>query len=261
MSEAMPSPDTEPRAGRGAPPGPGREERAHRILDAAAELILRWGYDKTTIDDIARAAGVAKGTIYLHWKSREALFAALLRRDRVAMLEQVRAGLAADADGATPRSLFRHLALAVMTRPLMKASLLSDAEVLGKLIRNKPTVQTTAAMRSLSEVYLGALREHGAVRTDLSAVEQVNVITGTMYGFFMITPRMPEDHRLSGEHLAELLADTLHRALDAGRPLTPDQTAEATGAALAFLDEALRVARERLGLSLTTTDLGEDYRQ
>ena len=55
-----------------------REERADRILDAAANLILRWGYKKTTIDDIAKQAGVAKGTIYLHWKTREDLFVALL---------------------------------------------------------------------------------------------------------------------------------------------------------------------------------------
>ncbi len=57
-----------------------RQGRADRILDAAAELILRWGYRKTTIDDIARQAGVAKGTIYLHWKTREDLFMALLTR-------------------------------------------------------------------------------------------------------------------------------------------------------------------------------------
>ncbi len=51
---------------------PKRQERAERILDAAAALIQRWGYNKTTIDDIAKQAGVAKGTIYLHWKTRDA---------------------------------------------------------------------------------------------------------------------------------------------------------------------------------------------
>ncbi|MFL5625107.1 MAG: TetR/AcrR family transcriptional regulator, partial [Ktedonobacteraceae bacterium] len=54
-----------------------RQERAQRILDAAAALILRWGYHKTTLDDISRETGIAKGTIYLHWKTREELFGAL----------------------------------------------------------------------------------------------------------------------------------------------------------------------------------------
>jgi AcrR family transcriptional regulator len=62
---------------------PGRREREERILDAAAELIQRWGYKKTTIDDIVRLAGVAKSTIYLHWKTREDLFTALLLRESV----------------------------------------------------------------------------------------------------------------------------------------------------------------------------------
>ena len=58
-----------------------REEREQRILDAAGELIQKWGYHKTTIDDIAKLARVAKGTIYLHWKTREELFLALIYRE------------------------------------------------------------------------------------------------------------------------------------------------------------------------------------
>jgi len=65
------------------------------MLDAAAALILRWGYNKTAIDDIARHAGVAKGTIYLHWKAREDLFAALMRRERLALSEEIRQRIAA----------------------------------------------------------------------------------------------------------------------------------------------------------------------
>src|SRR5437764_14821899 len=71
-----------------------REQRANRILDAAAELMLRWGYNKTTIDDIARYAGVAKGTIYLHWKTREDLFTALMKREYIRLVEDVQQRIA-----------------------------------------------------------------------------------------------------------------------------------------------------------------------
>ena len=37
------------------------KEREQRILDAAAELFVHYGYDKTTVSDIARQAGVSKG--------------------------------------------------------------------------------------------------------------------------------------------------------------------------------------------------------
>ena len=109
------------RSGSSTPASAKREARAHRILDAAAELILRWGYNKTTIDDIARQAGVAKGTIYLHWKGREELFAALMLRERLALSDDLRERLAADPAGATLRGLVRHSALAgVATLVLQK---------------------------------------------------------------------------------------------------------------------------------------------
>src|SRR6478672_1579101 len=87
-----------------------RQERAERILDAAAALIMRWGYNKTTIDDIARQAGVAKGTIYLHWKTREDLFAALLKREKAELADDLKQRIAADPAGATLRGLFKHSA-------------------------------------------------------------------------------------------------------------------------------------------------------
>src|SRR5580765_1872965 len=78
-----------------------RQERGQRILDAAATLILRWGYNKTTIDDIARQANVAKGTIYLHWNTRDELFSALIRREKLEMGEEIRQRIAADPLGST----------------------------------------------------------------------------------------------------------------------------------------------------------------
>src|SRR5437773_10947704 len=76
-----------------------RQERAERILDAAAELILRWGYRKTTIDDIARQARVAKGTIYLHWKTREDLFMALSIREAFKLGDDMKLRIASDPEG------------------------------------------------------------------------------------------------------------------------------------------------------------------
>ena len=69
-----------------------RQQREEQILDAAAALLVRWGYRKTTIDDVAREAGVGKGTIYLHWKDKNELFRAAIWRAS----EQVPRSQAAD---------------------------------------------------------------------------------------------------------------------------------------------------------------------
>src|SRR5687768_7411752 len=48
-----------------------RLEIKEAILDATERLLARYGYRKMTIEDIAREVGVGKGTIYLHFSSKE----------------------------------------------------------------------------------------------------------------------------------------------------------------------------------------------
>jgi AcrR family transcriptional regulator len=48
-----------------------REEVREAILDATDQLLARYGYRKMTMDDIAREVGIGKGTIYLHFASKE----------------------------------------------------------------------------------------------------------------------------------------------------------------------------------------------
>ena len=55
-----------------APP----DETPARILEAALMVFSRYGYRRASMDDVAREAGVAKGTLYLYHESKEALFKA-----------------------------------------------------------------------------------------------------------------------------------------------------------------------------------------
>jgi len=48
-----------------------REDVREGILDATERLLARYGYRKMTVEDIAREVGVGKGTIYLHFSSKE----------------------------------------------------------------------------------------------------------------------------------------------------------------------------------------------
>jgi AcrR family transcriptional regulator len=60
------------------------------ILDAADSLFQRYGYQKTTVDDIAREARIGKGTIYLHFKSKEAVALSCLNRLHERLFERMR---------------------------------------------------------------------------------------------------------------------------------------------------------------------------
>ncbi len=56
----------------------GRSAKPNAIVLAALELFTRYGYRKTSIDDIAEAAQVAKRTVYLHFENKAVVFLAIL---------------------------------------------------------------------------------------------------------------------------------------------------------------------------------------
>ena len=56
------------------------EERKNEILDAADELFTNKGFDGTTTEDILARVGIARGTLYYHFKSKAAIMDALIER-------------------------------------------------------------------------------------------------------------------------------------------------------------------------------------
>lgn len=62
------------------------EERRNEILDAADELFGRKGFDGTSTNDILEKVGIARGTLYYHFKSKEDIMDALIERYNVRLL-------------------------------------------------------------------------------------------------------------------------------------------------------------------------------
>jgi AcrR family transcriptional regulator len=66
-------------------------ERRQAIIDAALDEFVARGFAATRLDDVATRAGVAKGTIYLHFKDKEALFQELIRTALVPLIGRLAA--------------------------------------------------------------------------------------------------------------------------------------------------------------------------
>ena len=62
--------------------------KRQQILDGAKRCFLRQGFDGSSMNDIVKAAGVSKGTVYAYFPSKEKLFEALIFRDRRHQAEQ-----------------------------------------------------------------------------------------------------------------------------------------------------------------------------
>jgi AcrR family transcriptional regulator len=64
-------------------------ERRAAIVEAALDEFIARGFAATRLDDVAKRAGVAKGTIYLHFKDKEALFEELVRTAIVPLVSRL----------------------------------------------------------------------------------------------------------------------------------------------------------------------------
>jgi AcrR family transcriptional regulator len=74
------------------------EERPKQILDAALEVFAERGLAAARLEDIARRAGLSKGTIYLYFPNKEELFREVIRQTVIAFIERGEARMGAIAD-------------------------------------------------------------------------------------------------------------------------------------------------------------------
>jgi len=218
-----------------------REQRAERILDAAGELMLRWGYNKTTIDDIARYAGVAKGTIYLHWKTREDLFTALMRREYILLVEDIQQRISGDPEGGTLHGITKHSMLATMKSPLMKAVLLRDTDLLGEWMRKEYASASFSEQIAQSLALFEHLRSRGVVRDDIDIRKQVYMLDAITLGFLLIDQYMPDDFKYSDEEIVEMTAEAVERVFAPSQQ--PDEKAkqEIANTVISSLDNVLAI--------------------
>ena len=92
------------------------EFRCSEILEAARSVFARKGFNHATVDDIAEAAGVAKGTIYLYFPSKREIYLETLRQGLVALQEEVRQSMESAPDAAGKVLAFIHTRLASSER-------------------------------------------------------------------------------------------------------------------------------------------------
>lgn len=95
------------------------KERKNEILDIAEHLFNEKGYAKTTIDDILKESGIAKGTLYYHFKSKEDILSAMIERQIERRKQSIRQ-IAEDKTISAAEKLFQVITL------LSKSGTLAD---------------------------------------------------------------------------------------------------------------------------------------
>jgi AcrR family transcriptional regulator len=229
-----------------------RQERAIRILDTAAELLLRHGYRRVTIDDVAAGAGIGKGTIYLHWKSREELFTAVFEREVLQAIGELLQVLRQDPQLSLLHRFACAYFLAIMHRPLLRGFVLGDPGLLGKLAQ--PRGSARDRHRLMSRGYFQLLAEHRLLRDDLDVDAIAYAFQATFEGFLQAEAAAaappPTGQAAAGlDQRADLLAQTVQRAFESGHTIPRHAQQSLATAVIDLLTDLVDTDRADLGIS------------
>jgi len=197
--------------------------KAARILDAAEELLVSYGYRRITVDEVARRAGVGKGTVYLYWPSKLELFGAVLTRDAARLVSDQLAAIRADPAEVLPHRSMRWVFLAVMARPLSRAWVTTDIALLGELATQTRSGGLFAGgKRDTTDRYLAVLHKHGLLLDEPNPL-LTHRLSAAVTGSFVLAPLTPE---FDAEAQADALALTVRRAFEPAEPPDPSAAAE-----------------------------------
>jgi AcrR family transcriptional regulator len=224
-----------------------RADRAARILDVAADLLLRHGYRRVSIDDVAAGAGIGKGTVYLHWKTREQLFSAVFGREVLRAMDELGHALRTDPRACLLHNFARAYFLAIVRRPLLRGFLLADSDLLGKLANSADTARENRHA-TMARDYLRLLAEHGLLRDDVDADEITYAYQATFEGFLRAEGAAPADGQ---EQRADLLASTVQRAFESEPPIPAATLRDIAAATVSMLGGLIEVDRTAYGIPAT----------
>jgi AcrR family transcriptional regulator len=198
------------------------QERSNLILQAASKLIAYYGYDKTTVEDIAREAGISKGGVYLAYPSKDALFDALLAHEMQHLLADLQKRLAADPQGGAIANLYRHSLLALQANPLMLALYTRDNRVLGDYLRRQDVSRYTDRLL-LGRAAVRQMQAAGMLRTDLSPEVIAHLFTIVALGFMSVWALIPAENTPPPAEVVEGISRMIAAGL--GNPAASTPTA------------------------------------
>jgi AcrR family transcriptional regulator len=157
-----------------------------RILDAAADLFLRYGVRRTTMDDVARAARVGRNTVFRRVGSKEELVRAVAVRELrriLVQLDQVVVAAASPLDRLV--GVFATTVRAMRAHPMMGGAAAERPDEFAEL-----SVLEAGNLMELSTAYLvGVLRadqERGELPADVDIESLAELVVRLVHSVFLV---------------------------------------------------------------------------
>lgn len=166
------------------------QERQQQILQAAAQVFAEKGFDAATIRDVARAAGVAEGSIYLYFKNKQDLLVHLPRQFMLPPVEAFHAAANRSAAPVSPDALLQFVAENIVTvvqhnRDLIRVLFTTlpnlDEQTRAAYLREGPGY----AVERIEE-YIRAQQAAGIFRADVNPEIAARALPGMLLFFLLV---------------------------------------------------------------------------
>ena len=152
-----------------------------RLFEAALAEFHRAGVDAAQIEAIVRAAGVARGTFYLHFPTKDHVLMELLRRRQAALAARLRA-----ARGAPMRPFLQRAVDLMMEDALGEDSRLWH-ELFAVVARHASELRSQASVLvELLTAFFAAAQARGEIRRDVAPADLVAVFLPGVYGLLQL---------------------------------------------------------------------------
>lgn len=193
-----------------------------KILYAAKRLFIRFGYDKTTLNDVAAEVGISKSTLYARWGKKETLFGAVLWRESLQYSKAWFARIEADPQGGTFAAIYKNALLALQDNEFILLVYNRDRRILGSYLQRPELNGLYEQRTAMSANILAQFQVAGLVRADVDPAIVSFVMTSLQVGLLRMGELIPPERLPNLEAIMEVTTDMINRYLEPPTPADPE---------------------------------------
>jgi AcrR family transcriptional regulator len=193
-----------------------REKKRRRIIESATDLFIRHGYRKTSVEDVARWAGVAKGTVYLYFGSKAEILLQAIVEEKKRYIERLKPILAPEVPPKDRLKKWIELAFVLLPQmPLLSKLMSGDRELL--MVLEELYSMIDHDVIEIPHGFIAQMVDEAAAPHELSKTE-IEDRAKVIYGLVYCASLTAEDKVRSGlplKRFAAILADIIARGTSA----------------------------------------------
>jgi len=184
--------------------------KVREILEAAARAFARYGFRKTTMGDVVREAGVARGTVYKHFSDKEELFQAVLGSEAAEVLSAVEAAV---AEKETTRekveaAMLTHLAMVRRKINLLRVTVEAIGDIMSRW-HDRHEENTKRAVVLYARIFREGMERGEIVATDPETTALLTLFAFKGLFISVVTDYLTEDVEGYIDRMVGLIFDGL----------------------------------------------------